>query len=115
MPQTTRGYRYPDGTAKIGEFDLHVKDLADDIEAKVKRIESGSVSISIAAVNTVYSQAVTFATPFPAVPNLAFSYQTATPHQVFASFSNLTVNGFTIYVLRTVGTFQIPVHWIARG
>ena len=115
MPQTTRGYPYPDGSAKVGEFDLHVKALADAIEARLGRIDSGAVTITIEAVDTVYGADVVFAPPFQAPPHVAFAKQTGSPNQVDVSITNLTAAGFTIRASRSTGLFAVPVTWIARG
>lgn len=115
MPQTAHGYPYPDGTAKVGEFDLHVKALAEKVEANVKRIESGSELVTVTAANTVMTKAVLFAQPFDSPPNVVIAPSTSAPQQVLVSTSDTTVNGFNIRLVRTTGTTNTGVRWIAHG
>jgi hypothetical protein len=76
------------------------------------RTQSGVVNIAIPAVNTTYIQAVTFPEPFDATPAVVATPQTTGPGTATVSIGAQTVNGFNIYITRTIAA-TINVHWIA--
>lgn len=124
MATTARGFHYPSGSDKVGDTDLKIKDLADDVDARVGLVQSGvSAFASGPAVGTHRLLAVVFAKPYPVgvTPDIVVCVRanaTTGPHQQFASVDTVTAasnTGFTIRAVNTLNTNAMSVAWMARG
>lgn len=74
---------------------------------------SGSVLITPTAVGAVTTAAVVFDVPFDQVPAVTVTPSTTSPQNVFASYQNADVTGFTVYLCRTDNTSPTRVSWTA--
>lgn len=77
------------------------------------KIQAGSVTATVAAVDTRYSMAVTFPTAFPSAPQVVVTPVVTGPETAFVSVANVTTTGFTLWYYRSVTASDIPVGWIA--
>ncbi|VXC21524.1 hypothetical protein [Aeromicrobium sp. 9AM] len=120
MGTTAHGYRYMDSTEFLATVHTKIKNLADDVESKVKTIQSGSVTVNIAIGSASGTATVTFPTPFTvAVPKIALSGGvTGNPYVVTRNGTSLTQ--VTVVVNRpsgasTAAAASLVVDWIAHG
>lgn len=71
MPsQTSRGYEYPVSADDIGDLPGTVQDLAETIEAQLKRIESGTGASGSLTTGNGADVSITFAAAFAAAPKV---------------------------------------------
>lgn len=109
MGTTARGYRYPDGSAKIGEANQHIKDLADDVDARGGRTIHGTVTIpsGTGAVSVVVS------IPGGALPSASYAVVATANSVLITSLYTLskTTTQFNIYAARS-GAGAYTADWI---
>jgi hypothetical protein len=112
---TSRGLRYP-ALTDPPNVPLDIENLAQDVDAFVRHIESGQVVITPSAANTPTSVAVTFATPYAAAPAVMVSaYSAVAGTQILGvGVTNITTTGCTIWLTRT-NTTPGTVGWLAVG
>lgn len=119
MPSTTRGYPFPDGSARVGDFDQHVKDLAEAVDAKLKAVQSGTESVTIPAGSSSGSKTFNFPEPFATVPNVALSIGTTGVNYSVVRGAKST-NSLTVTAHRPPGgstssAATLSVEWVAQG
>ena len=121
MGSTTRGYRYPDGSGKVADGDLAIKALADDVEAKVLLVQSGTHTFASGpAAGKQRTQAIVFPTPYPVgvTPEVFCNPRptsTTGPDKLSAGPDAVSNTGFTIRCVNTLNTNAVGVNWFARG
>lgn len=114
MPGTSaRGYHYPVAGDEMGDLPSTLLDLVNDIEAKLKRFESGNVS-QVCTANTNHNVVVTFATPFAAAPVVVASVSGSDADAVHVLVGAITTTQVTFIVKSVVGATR-TIRWIAHG
>lgn len=114
MGTTSKGYRYPNATDVLANVWQYIKNLADDLNAKIK---GGTATLTVAAINTTYSQTITFAAAYPGgvVPAVTVSPKLASPETANLAISAVTNTGFTVTYRRTVAAnFDIDWHAVIK-
>lgn len=89
-----------------------VLDIDANENVRVKNIQSGRVSVTVKAANTVYTKSVTFAQTFTSVPRVVVTPMTGVPEKVSVGVLDITTTGFSITLSRTTAT-NTSVCWIA--
>lgn len=119
MPSaTTRGYEYAQPGDAIGDYPATSQDLAETIEAQLKRIESGQGTTTSFASGGGQDVAVTFGTAFTAAPKViaCIAANRNDPNLMYLTVKTVTTTGFTVRVHNATGaTIAIPFNWIAQG
>ena len=77
-------------------------------------IQSGSLSVTPTAANTVTSVVVTFPIPFETIPQVVLTPYTTVPNVVTCGVSSISVTGFTLYMTRTTTTSTL-FGWMATN
>lgn len=119
MPSSTsRGYRYMVDGDPLGDVAVATENLANDIESKLKRIESGTVTSASLAAGTSGDVTVTFGSAFAAAPKMALAIVVngSDPSLFTAMVKTKSTTGAVLRVKNGSGSsVAIPVDWIAQG
>jgi hypothetical protein len=75
--------------------------------------KGGTTAITINAVNTRYTKAVTFPTPFATTPAVVTTAEVIGVETAMTSVTNVSTTGFTLNAYRNQGTGSLTVHWVA--
>lgn len=116
MGTTTRGFHWPDPTAKLGDTDLAIKSLAEDVDAN-GLIKKGTDTVDIITVNVVASTAVLFATAYPVgvTPVVVLTAVTGNPDSRRVTVTGVSRTGFTLNGFNSASNADITVAWLAVG
>lgn len=116
MGTTTRGFRYPDGSAKVGDTDIHIHNLASDVDSN-GLIKKGTDVVDIVTVNVVATTAILFATPYPVgvTPIVVLTGVTGNPDSRRVTVTAVSRTGFSINGFNSASNADITVNWIAVG
>lgn len=119
MATTAHGYPYPLGTDRVMDGDDVIHSLADKVDTNLGYgMFSGQVSLTINALNTPVSVAVTFPVGrFTVAPNVAVGLNTGAPNTNMGSMSGTSATGVTIWAVRTGGTVPVSqvVYYVAHS
>lgn len=119
MGTTPRGYRYMEPTDPLATVDDKIKNLALDVDAKLRRFERGSITLNIAATGTPVTQVINFNAAFVLPPTMAitlFNPASNAPQNFSWACASVTETQFTIIGVRVGGAAPtMSLYWLATA
>lgn len=115
MPSTTtRGFRYPLDSDPVSDGAAAVRNLADDVNAKVGAVAAGSAIVPVNASTTGTADVTFPAGRFSSAPRMTASPVGTSVYQVY--LSAITATQATLTVRRfdnASSTANVTINWIA--
>lgn len=115
---TGRGYEYPTSGDDVGDLPAKVQELAESVDAQLKRTESGTAVTASTASGTAIDVTITFAAAFAAAPVcLALHFFNASDPAIFSvSLKSRSTTGCVFRVKQTSGgAIAMSLMWLAIG
>ena len=114
---TTHGFPSAEASDELADVPAIMLELATLLESRVKLFSSGTVSLAMAALDTVYTSTVVFPEAYAAAPHvLGLEAVTALPHLYALSISSISATQLVIAARRTSGSATpLTIHWAVRG
>lgn len=116
MDYTLHGYPSMEDSDPLANVPDALLELATLLETRVKLSESASFTVTLASLDTTYTQNLIFPTPYPATPQVMIQPFSDFPHQLFASVSAVSTTQCTFKLRRTGSQpSSCTFHYLIRG
>lgn len=117
MGTTAKGFRYPESTGRVMDGATDIKNLANDVDARLDRIKAGVVTTTavVTANGGFVQQALTFPTAFAAgvTPRVMLN---STSGRLNLAVINVTNTGCTVNINNWTATnvsSGTEIYWLA--
>lgn len=119
MPSATaRGYEYPVAGDDVGDLPAKVQDLAETVDAQLKRQESGVATTASTASGTAIDVTITFGAAFAAAPVVLAThiFNASDPALFSVIVKSRSTTGCVLRVKQTSGSSVVMnLAWLAIG